>query len=79
MQKCLPPVQQNLDVMEKNGCQIRIQRPKNMENDHTHQLCTSKKKFCNAFLKCPLIKLFVCVMRHVKFFDHRPHMNISNI
>ena len=28
MQKCLLPVQQNLDVMEKNGCQIRIQRPK---------------------------------------------------
>ena len=28
IQKFILPVQQNLDAMEKKGCQIRIQRPK---------------------------------------------------
>ena len=42
MQKFSLPVQPNLDVLEKNDCQIRIQRPKNIESDHTHQLCISK-------------------------------------
>ena len=36
-------MQQNLDVYEKNGCQIRNQRAKNIENYHTHQFCISKK------------------------------------
>ena len=35
-QKFLLPVQPNLKVWEKNGCEIRIQRPKNVEYDHTH-------------------------------------------
>ena len=41
MQKFLLPIHDGRDdgMMEKNGCQIRIQRPKNIENDHTHQLC----------------------------------------
>ena len=33
IEKWLLPVQQNLDVMGKNRCQNRIQRPKNIEND----------------------------------------------
>ena len=43
-------VQENLDVMEKKGCQIWIQRPKNIRNDHTHQFCISNSFFCNAVL-----------------------------
>ena len=35
-------MQQNIDMMGDNGCQNLIQRPKNIENDHTHQLCISK-------------------------------------
>ena len=33
IEKWLLLVQQNLDVMGKNRCQNRIQRPKNIEND----------------------------------------------
>ena len=47
MQRFLLHVQQNPDVVEKNRCQILIQRSKNIENDHTHHLCISKF-FCNS-------------------------------
>ena len=50
MKKSMVPVEPNLDVMRQNGCQIQIQRPKNIENDHTHHLCISKLFFCNAVL-----------------------------
>ena len=48
MQKSIVPVQPNLDIMRQDGYQI--QRPKNIENDHTYHLCISKFFFvtqCN--------------------------------
>ena len=39
MHKFLLSVQPNLHVIEKTDEKIRIQRPKTIENDHTHQMC----------------------------------------
>ena len=41
------------DIRFSSSCldfanRIGFSRKKNIENDHTHQLCISKKKFCNA-------------------------------
>ena len=38
IQKFPLPVQLNLDVLEKNDCQIRIQGPKKMQNVNFHEL-----------------------------------------
>ena len=46
MQKSIVLVQPNLDVM----------RQKNIENDHTHHLCISKKNFCDAVIGHDLLR-----------------------
>ena len=51
MQQIILPVQQNLDVMEKNACQIWIQRPKNIEKIIILINCV----FWCFFLQCSVI------------------------
>ena len=71
MQKSIDPVQPNLDVMKQNGCQIQIQRPKNIENNHSHHLCISKLFFvtqCNCHFSENVMKMFprtVCIIDSV--------------
>ena len=68
-------MQQNLDVMGENGCQNRIQRPKNIENDHTHQLCISKKisaTQCNQTIPFCQWKAMKIKERKTKSHFHTP-------
>ena len=50
---------QNLDVIEKSGCQNRIQRQKNIDIDHSHQLCILKKNV----LQCSVIFYLLVIIK----------------